>query len=116
LKENTISKLTHKEKEPGGVVHLVRKYTPHFFLHSQSRYSMIFVALMIDLTVILVLNKTFPYVFFQDGGNWVNSHVPSFSAMDPTYSLPENVALLTLQVCPFYGEWTIVVISLIRCF
>ncbi|PNT63561.1 alpha-mannosidase At3g26720 [Brachypodium distachyon] len=33
----------------------------------------------------------------QDGGNWVNSHVPSFSAMDPTYSLPENVALLTLQ-------------------
>ncbi|CAM0872753.1 unnamed protein product [Alopecurus aequalis] len=33
----------------------------------------------------------------QDGGNWVNSHVPLFSAMDPTYSLPENVALLTLQ-------------------
>nr|CAB3491648.1 unnamed protein product [Digitaria exilis] len=34
----------------------------------------------------------------QDGGNWVNSHVPKFSAMDPTYSLPDNVALLTLQV------------------
>ncbi|KQJ88371.1 alpha-mannosidase At3g26720 [Brachypodium distachyon] len=33
----------------------------------------------------------------QDGGNWVNSHVPSFSAMEPTYSLPDNVALLTLQ-------------------
>ncbi|KAF8694238.1 hypothetical protein HU200_038373 [Digitaria exilis] len=33
----------------------------------------------------------------QDGGNWVNSHVPKFSAMDPTYSLPDNVALLTLQ-------------------
>uniref|UniRef100_J3KV59 Alpha-mannosidase n=1 Tax=Oryza brachyantha TaxID=4533 RepID=J3KV59_ORYBR len=33
----------------------------------------------------------------QDGGNWVNSHVTKFSAMDPTYSLPDNVALLTLQ-------------------
>jgi alpha-mannosidase len=33
----------------------------------------------------------------QDGGNWANSHIPKFSAMDPTYSLPDNVALLTLQ-------------------
>ncbi|XP_039823248.1 probable alpha-mannosidase At5g13980 isoform X5 [Panicum virgatum] len=33
----------------------------------------------------------------QDGGNWANSHTPKFSAMDPTYSLPDNVALLTLQ-------------------
>uniref|UniRef100_A0ACD5UGW4 Uncharacterized protein n=1 Tax=Avena sativa TaxID=4498 RepID=A0ACD5UGW4_AVESA len=33
----------------------------------------------------------------QDGGNWVNSHVPKFSSMDPTYSLPDNVALITLQ-------------------
>ncbi|KAF0896347.1 hypothetical protein E2562_021882 [Oryza meyeriana var. granulata] len=33
----------------------------------------------------------------QDEGNWVNSHVTKFSAMDPTYSLPDNVALLTLQ-------------------
>ncbi|VAI39198.1 unnamed protein product [Triticum turgidum subsp. durum] len=33
----------------------------------------------------------------KDGGNWANSHVSSFSAMDPTYSLPENVALLTLE-------------------
>uniref|UniRef100_A0A0D3HMG1 Alpha-mannosidase n=1 Tax=Oryza barthii TaxID=65489 RepID=A0A0D3HMG1_9ORYZ len=33
----------------------------------------------------------------QDGGNWVNSHVTKFSAMDPAYSLPDNVALLTLQ-------------------
>nr|CAB3489901.1 unnamed protein product [Digitaria exilis] len=38
----------------------------------------------------------------QDGGNWLNSHVPKFSAMDPTYSLPDNVALLTLQA----GEHT----------
>jgi hypothetical protein len=60
LKENTISKLTHKEKGLGGVVHLVRKYTPHFFLRSQSRYCMGFVALMIDLTVILILNIALP--------------------------------------------------------
>ncbi|XP_062197147.1 probable alpha-mannosidase At5g13980 [Phragmites australis] len=33
----------------------------------------------------------------QDGGNWANSHISKFSAMDPTYSLPDNVALLTLQ-------------------
>lgn len=34
----------------------------------------------------------------QDGGsNWVNSHVGKFSAMAPSYSLPDNVALLTLQ-------------------
>ncbi|GJN25499.1 hypothetical protein PR202_gb13333 [Eleusine coracana subsp. coracana] len=33
----------------------------------------------------------------QDGGNWVNSHIPKYSAMDPTYKLPDNVALLTLQ-------------------
>ena len=37
-------------------------------------------------------------LFMQDGGNWANSHTPKFSAMDPTYSLPDNVALLTLQV------------------
>ena len=35
---------------------------------------------------------------FQDGGNWANSHVAKFSAMDSTYSLPDNVAMLTLQV------------------
>ena len=34
----------------------------------------------------------------QDGGNWANSHIPKFSAMDPTYNLPDSVALLTLQV------------------
>ncbi|KAG1370202.1 alpha-mannosidase [Cocos nucifera] len=33
----------------------------------------------------------------QDGGNWTSSHIPKFSAMD-SYSLPDNVALITLQV------------------
>ncbi|WOL11467.1 putative alpha-mannosidase [Canna indica] len=33
----------------------------------------------------------------QDDGNWSSSHVAKFSAMDPSYSLPDNVALVTLQ-------------------
>ncbi|KAJ3671808.1 hypothetical protein LUZ60_007887 [Juncus effusus] len=33
----------------------------------------------------------------MDGGNWGSSHVSNFTAMDPSYSLPPNVALLTLQ-------------------
>ncbi|CAD6253744.1 unnamed protein product [Miscanthus lutarioriparius] len=33
----------------------------------------------------------------QAGGNWANSHVAKFSAMDSTYSLPDNVAMLTFQ-------------------
>ncbi|XP_026378804.1 probable alpha-mannosidase At5g13980 [Papaver somniferum] len=32
----------------------------------------------------------------QDGDNWRSSHVTSFSGMDPSYSLPDNVAMLTL--------------------
>ncbi|KAJ8644238.1 hypothetical protein MRB53_005986 [Persea americana] len=34
----------------------------------------------------------------QNGGNWMSSHLPTFSAMDPSYSLPDNVAMITLQV------------------
>lgn len=33
----------------------------------------------------------------QGEDNWFNSHVPSFSGMDSSYSLPENVAMITLQ-------------------
>ncbi|WOL03753.1 putative alpha-mannosidase [Canna indica] len=33
----------------------------------------------------------------EHGGNWSNSHVTSFSMMDSSYSLPDNVALITLQ-------------------
>jgi alpha-mannosidase len=33
----------------------------------------------------------------MDGGNWGSSHVSNFTAMDPSYSLPDNVALVTLQ-------------------
>lgn len=46
----------------------------------------------------LFMCSTCTNLFTQDGSNWANSHVPKFSAMDPTYSLPDNVALLTLQV------------------
>ncbi|KAI3882205.1 hypothetical protein MKX03_027015 [Papaver bracteatum] len=33
----------------------------------------------------------------QDSDNWRSSHVTPFSGMDPSYSLPDNVAMLTLQ-------------------
>ncbi|KAK6912903.1 Glycoside hydrolase family 38, N-terminal domain [Dillenia turbinata] len=33
----------------------------------------------------------------QDGNNWMNSHLSTFSAMEASYSLPKNVALITLQ-------------------
>ncbi|KAG9445829.1 hypothetical protein H6P81_011957 [Aristolochia fimbriata] len=33
----------------------------------------------------------------QGEENWTTSHVPTFSTMHPTYSLPDNIALLTLQ-------------------
>ncbi|KAL6013289.1 hypothetical protein ACLOJK_003781 [Asimina triloba] len=34
----------------------------------------------------------------QDGDSWTNSHVSTFTAMDPSYSLPDNVAMITLQI------------------
>jgi alpha-mannosidase len=33
----------------------------------------------------------------QEGDSWINSHKTTFSAFEPSYSLPKNVALLTLQ-------------------
>ncbi|KAL4192151.1 hypothetical protein AMTRI_Chr06g170820 [Amborella trichopoda] len=33
----------------------------------------------------------------QDGNNWTSSHVPTYSAMDASYSLPDNVAMITLE-------------------
>eukprot|EP00262_Sarcandra_glabra_P022190 TRINITY_DN9739_c0_g1_i1.p1 TRINITY_DN9739_c0_g1~~TRINITY_DN9739_c0_g1_i1.p1 ORF type:complete len:768 (+),score=138.34 TRINITY_DN9739_c0_g1_i1:112-2304(+) len=33
----------------------------------------------------------------QEGDNWANSHVTTFSIMDPSYILPDSVAVLTLQ-------------------
>uniref|UniRef100_A0A803LR41 Alpha-mannosidase n=1 Tax=Chenopodium quinoa TaxID=63459 RepID=A0A803LR41_CHEQI len=33
----------------------------------------------------------------QDDDNWLNTHIPTFSGMDSSYSLPENVAMITLQ-------------------
>ncbi|XP_021762464.1 probable alpha-mannosidase At5g13980 [Chenopodium quinoa] len=33
----------------------------------------------------------------QDDDNWLSSHIPTFSGMDSYYSLPENVAMITLQ-------------------
>ncbi|XP_038999526.1 probable alpha-mannosidase At5g13980 [Hibiscus syriacus] len=33
----------------------------------------------------------------QGGDGWTNSHVSSFSGMDPSYVLPDNVAMITLE-------------------
>ncbi|BFG32218.1 hypothetical protein CerSpe_184920 [Prunus speciosa] len=33
----------------------------------------------------------------QEGDNWTSSHVTTFSWMDPSYVLPDNVAIITLQ-------------------
>ncbi|XVE67608.1 hypothetical protein DITRI_Ditri09bG0001600 [Diplodiscus trichospermus] len=33
----------------------------------------------------------------QDGNDWMSSHVPTFSGIDPSYSLPDNIAIITLQ-------------------
>lgn len=33
----------------------------------------------------------------QNGDDWIKSHISTFTAMDPSYSLPDNVALITLQ-------------------
>ncbi|PPD74048.1 hypothetical protein GOBAR_DD29028 [Gossypium barbadense] len=34
----------------------------------------------------------------QDGNDWMSSHIPTFSGIDPSYSLPDNIAIITLQV------------------
>ncbi|XP_058003498.1 probable alpha-mannosidase At5g13980 isoform X2 [Hevea brasiliensis] len=33
----------------------------------------------------------------EDGDNWMNSHVTTFSGIDSSYSLPDTVAVITLQ-------------------
>lgn len=35
----------------------------------------------------------------QDRDEWAGSHLTTFSAIDPSYSLPNNIAVITLQVC-----------------
>lgn len=33
----------------------------------------------------------------QDGKEWTSPRVSAFSGLDPSYSLPDNVAMITLQ-------------------
>lgn len=49
----------------------------------------------IQFFMIVKLDKVFS---LQEGDSWINSHKTTFSAFEPSYSLPKNVALLTLQV------------------
>ncbi|KAK6153870.1 hypothetical protein DH2020_013509 [Rehmannia glutinosa] len=39
----------------------------------------------------------FLLAFTEQDDKWTNFQVPTFSAMDPSYSLPDNVAIITLQ-------------------
>ncbi|KAK6153871.1 hypothetical protein DH2020_013510 [Rehmannia glutinosa] len=39
----------------------------------------------------------FLLAFMEQDDTWTNFPVPTFSAMDPSYSLPDNVAIITLQ-------------------
>lgn len=41
---------------------------------------------------------TYKVINLQDGDNWANSHKLTFSGIDSSYSLPKNVAVITLQV------------------
>lgn len=36
--------------------------------------------------------------FLQDENDWMNSHASTFSGIDPSYALPNNIAVITLQV------------------
>lgn len=38
----------------------------------------------------------------QEGDNWMSSRTTTFSAMDQSYSLPNNIAVITLQVKPCF--------------
>ncbi|XP_022741323.1 probable alpha-mannosidase At5g13980 [Durio zibethinus] len=33
----------------------------------------------------------------EDGDNWMSSHIPTFSGIDDSYTLPDNIAVITLQ-------------------
>ncbi|KAK7350740.1 hypothetical protein VNO77_09651 [Canavalia gladiata] len=39
----------------------------------------------------------FLLAFTESEGNWSDSHVTTFSGIDPSYNLPDNVAIITLQ-------------------
>lgn len=39
----------------------------------------------------------FLLAFTESDGNWGDSHVTTFSGLDPSYSLPDNVAIITLE-------------------
>jgi len=42
------------------------------------------------------------YLTLQDDkDDWMNSRVLTFSGIDSSYALPDNIAIITLQVCVF---------------
>ncbi|CAH1451680.1 unnamed protein product [Lactuca virosa] len=45
----------------------------------------------------ILLGYFSPMQNMQDGSDWKNDHVPSFSMIDASYSLPNNTVIITLQ-------------------
>lgn len=38
------------------------------------------------------------FIVQDDKDEWMNSHVLTFSGIDSSYALPDNIAIITLQV------------------
>ncbi|KAJ8435417.1 hypothetical protein Cgig2_001069 [Carnegiea gigantea] len=95
-KENFILGLTCLERVLNGGVCSVSRYTLRFYWHSASRYGNLQPSHSIfgSSIFLLILRSSSP---MQDEDNWLNSNVPTFTGIDPSYSLPENVAMITLQ-------------------
>jgi len=96
-KGNFILGLTRSGRVLNGDVRSVSKYTPRFYWHSASRLGSLQPSHSIvgSSIFLLTLKSSSPV---QDEDNWRNSNMPTFTGIDCSYSLPENVAMITLQV------------------
>lgn len=97
FKGTSLSDLIQLEKDPSGGVHMDRRSTHRSFQLLWSRYLIepLLRQAVSNVTILAHLISTF--IFTQDD-KWTNFPVPTFTAMDPSYTLPDNVAIITLQV------------------
>lgn len=95
FKENCTLELTGKVKVLNGVARLVRNYIHHCCWPSQSRYNE---GRFIKKYRSYTLHHNCLSLVMQEGDNWLHFQSPTFSGIDSSYSLPNNTALLTLQV------------------
>lgn len=77
-----------------GAVQLVRKFIHHYYWLLHKRYD-----LTVAISWINLCHVTYSKIFIdQNLGNWKAFHVTKGTVIDPSYSLPPNVALITLEV------------------